>query len=257
MCLYYTWLHYSIQPVNDKPIVNFSIDFNWQLALFSGFFFVLFVKLGLWQLERATEKEDLIAGETMRRNLPPVLFDELPKDVRHLSGTLVRLNGEYVPDRFFLLDNRVLKGKVGFEVLVPYRQSSGELALVNRGFVPMGRTREDAPVIPALITSTIADGSLYIAVENSFIFQEESIAAAGWPRIVQTSDPLVLQRFIGEGFYSHLFRLIESDPNALPRYWPTTIMLPVKHRGYALQWFTMALVLALAFAFSTFRRNDD
>jgi cytochrome oxidase assembly protein ShyY1 len=237
--------------------VNTSIDFNWKLALFSGFFFVLFVNLGLWQLERATVKEDLIAEAAARRNLPPVLFEKLPKDASSLSGTVVRLNGDYVPDRIFLLDNRVLKGRVGFEVLVPYRVAGGELALVNRGFVPMGRTREETPVIPSLITSEIADGILHIAVENSFIPKEEAVEAAAWPRIVQTVDPLVLQEFMGEDLYPHLFRLTESDPNALPRFWPTSVMLPVKHRGYALQWFTMALVIAVAFSFSTFRKNDD
>jgi cytochrome oxidase assembly protein ShyY1 len=255
--MYYTWLHDALQPLDEKQIVNTSIDFNWKLALFSAFFFVLFVNLGLWQLERAAEKEDLIAEEATRRNQPPVLFNELPKDARHLSGTVVRLKGEYVPGRFFLLDNRVLKGKVGFEVLVPYRESGGVLALVNRGFVPMGRTREETPVIPSLITGTIADGTLYIAVENSFMPKEDTTEATDWPRIVQTSDPLVLQQIIGEDLYPHLFRLTESDPNALPRFWPTTVMLPVKHKGYALQWFTMALVIAMAFTFFTFRQNDD
>ena len=233
------------------------MDFNWKLALFSGFFFILFVNLGLWQLERATEKEDLMAEQAIRRNLPPVVFNELPKDANDLSGTVVRLKGEYVPGRIFLLDNRVLKGKVGFEVLVPYRESGGVLVLVNRGFVPMGRTREETPVIPSLITSAITDGSLYIAVENSFIPAAETIETVDWPRIVQTSDPLDLQQLIGEDLYPHLFRLTESDPNALPRFWPTTIMLPVKHKGYALQWFTMALVIAMAFTFFTFRKNDD
>jgi cytochrome oxidase assembly protein ShyY1 len=255
--MHYTWLHDALQPLDEKQIVNTSIDFNWKLALFSGFFFILFVNLGLWQLERAAEKEDLITEEANRRNQPPVLFNELPRDAHHLSGTVVRLKGEYVPGRIFLLDNRVLKGKVGFEVLVPYRESGGVLALVNRGFVPMGRTREETPVIPSLITSTFAAGSLYISVENRFIAEEENIEVANWPRIVQTGDPLVLQQLIGEDFYPHIFRLTESDPNALPRFWPTTIMLPVKHKGYALQWFTMALVIAMAFTFFTFRQNDD
>jgi cytochrome oxidase assembly protein ShyY1 len=217
----------------------------------------LFVNLGLWQLERATEKEDLMAEQAIRRNLPPVVFNELPEDVHHLSGRVVRLKGEYVPGRIFLLDNRVLKGKVGFEVIVPYRESGGVLVLVNRGFVPMGRTREETPVIPSLITSTIADGSIYMTVRNSFMPEEETTEAADWPRIVQAGDPLVLQQFIGEDLYPHLIRLTESDPNALPRFWPTTVMLPVKHKGYALQWFTMALVIAMAFAFFTFRKNDD
>jgi cytochrome oxidase assembly protein ShyY1 len=255
--MHYTWLHDALQPLDEKQIVNTSIDFNWKLALFSGFFFILFVNLGLWQLERAAEKEDLITEEANRRNQPPVLFNELPRDAHHLSGTVVRLKGEYVPGRIFLLDNRVLKGKVGFEVLVPYRESGGVLALVNRGFVPMGRTREETPVIPSLITSTFAAGSLYISVENRFIAEEETIEVANWPRIVQTGDPLVLQQLIGEDLYPHIFRLTESDPNALPRFWPTTIMLPVKHKGYALQWFTMALVIAMAFTFFTFRKNDD
>ena len=121
----------------------------------------------------------------------------------------------------------------------------------------MGRTRKETPVIPSLRTSTFADGSLYIHEKNRFIAEEETIEVTGWPRIVQMGDPLVLQQLIGEDLYPHLFRLTESDPNALPRFWPTTIMLPVKHKGYALQWFTMALVIAMAFTFFTFRKNDD
>lgn len=227
------------------------------MAIFSGLFFVLFIKLGFWQLERATEKEELISAEEIRRSQPPVLFDQLPNDVRNLSGTPVRLKGAYLDDRIFLLDNRVLKGKVGFEVLIPYRVENGQLVLINRGFVPMARTRDISPEIPSLTASSIAEGGLYIGAKNSFMPEEVPTDKIEWPRIVQTSDPLVLQQIVGEDLYPYLFRLNEADSNALPRYWPTTMILPVKHRGYALQWFSMALAISVAFAFFTFRRHDD
>jgi surfeit locus 1 family protein len=52
-------------------------------------------------------------------------------------------------------------------------------------------------------------------------------------------------------------RLDETTPSALPRYWPVTSMSPEKHRGYAVQWFLMAIAVIIAFGYFTFRSDPD
>ncbi len=229
--------------------------FNWKITLFSVVFLGVFLKLGFWQLDRAAEKERLVQQRQSSAGREPALLEETgPAEV--VSGLVVRLIGEYEDDHLFLLDNRVLKGKVGFEVLVPFRTGKDRLVLVNRGFVPMGRTRETLPGIPPLKRFGTATGRIYIEERSAF----EPVMTAEdsrWPRIVQGSNPALLQDMLGESLYPYVVRLMPDDPNALPRYWPDTNMSPGKHRGYALQWFTMALVIIMAFLYFTFRSSDD
>lgn len=237
--------------------MNRSIEFNWKLCVFSVVFFVLFIRLGFWQLDRGVEKEALIITEQQRLNQAPVEFRDLPEDVLALSSLPVQLTGGFLTDRFFLLDNRVLNGKVGFEVLVPFREQGGQLVLVNRGFVQMGRRRDGLPQIPELTELADVSGRIYVGSLNKFAPDELSGSTRKWPRIVQTSDPAVLQQFIGEPFYPYVVRLKLGDSNALPRFWPVTLISPAKHHGYALQWFTMALTILIAFLYFTFRNRDD
>ena len=218
---------------------------------------MVFMKLGFWQLERASEKEVLIAEHEARRTLSPVPISDVPAVTGDLSGLPVLLKGQYEGEKFFLLDNRVLSGRVGFELLLPFRIDSGQLVLVNRGFVVMGRTRDEIPVIPALKPVEIAEGNIYLAQNSLFSLTEDSSEVTRWPRIVQQSNPEILQALLGEPLYPHVVRLKFNDPNALPRYWPTTVMQPEKHRAYATQWFAMAFTITLAFAFFSFRKPDD
>jgi surfeit locus 1 family protein len=49
-----------------------------------------------------------------------------------------------------LLDNRVFNGTAGYHVLTPLKIEGGQMAiLVNRGWVAVGRTREEIPLPPA------------------------------------------------------------------------------------------------------------
>ena len=237
--------------------MNRSFLFDWKMALFSGIFFSLFIVLGFWQLDRASEKEVIIAADETRRNQSPVPITDAPSGTGKLNGLPVLLHGQYETGRFFLLDNRVLGGKVGFELLLPFRLSSGQLVLVNRGFVVMGRTRDETPFIPELKAVTVVEGNLYLGQHNRFSLREDGSEETSWPRIVQDSDPEILQRMLGENLYPHVVRLKFDDPNALPRYWPTTVMQPLKHEGYAFQWFAMAVAITLAFTFFSFSKLDD
>ena len=61
----------------------------------------------------------------------------------------VRAEGRYEPERQVLLDNMPSQaGFPGFRVLTPFRREGSErLLLVDRGWVPLGATRQDLPPV--------------------------------------------------------------------------------------------------------------
>ncbi len=120
-------------------------------------FFVLFVALGTWQVERRVWKLDLIARVEQRVHAPPTAAPgpaEWPNvtaaadEYRHvaISGTLL--------DDSQTLVQAVTDLGAGYWVLTPLRLADGSVVLVNRGFVQAddrGRVRPGAavPSVPA------------------------------------------------------------------------------------------------------------
>ena len=97
---------------------------------------LLFVRLGLWQLDRLDEKQarnDLIAARA----------DGEPVDVREVVGTdeaeyrRVTATGTYEPDGEVTIRNRSLQGTVGRHVVTPLVQGDGTWLYVNRGWIAL------------------------------------------------------------------------------------------------------------------------
>ena len=161
--------------------------------------------------------------------------------------------GNYLDEGTLLLDNIVLNGKVGFEVVQLFADDSGHHLLVNRGFVPMGRTRDDPVGIPLAESNHLEIfGRIYRPESTPVILAPEIIDFDSFPVIVQQVDAKILSNRLKKNIYPHIVRLNEGEEGALPRFWPDTVMPPEKHRGYAVQWFTMALAVVIAWLFFSF-----
>ena len=239
---------------------DFNWDFNWKVSFFALACLLLFLGLGNWQLDRAQEKTLLLARQEARASQPAQGMGALPLS-GDLAGLPVRLTGELDGKAIFLLDNRVLDGRVGFEVHQVFHDVSGLALLVNRGFVPQGRTRNDPVTIPPVTNPTgELRGRVYQSVARGRVRQGESMSRAEFPLVVQHIDQVQFGDLLGIELYPHVIRLEEGEPGALPRYWPVTVMQPARHRAYAVQWFAMALAVTIAWGFFSFRKmdkNDD
>ena len=222
--------------------------------MFAGLCFILFVNLGLWQLTRADEKRELLAEREMLATQPPVPVSDLAGDVA--DGLRIRLNGQF-GDETWLLDNRVLDGAVGFEVLQVFRDVTKREFVVNRGFVPAGRTREELPVIPEVPANVSIVGKLKAFTPGVLIGEAPVMPWEGEPVVVQQADTLELSESSGRHFFRHIVLLDENQPGALPRYWPDTVMLPAQHHGYAVQWFAMAIAVIVVWGFFTWRKTNE
>ena len=77
-----------------------------------------------------------------------------------------------------------------------------------------------------------------------------------WPMVSQTKSPSVTQAAYDKQF-SNMVLILEPGSLFLNEYIALTpfVITPTKHYGYALQWFTMSLVLAGMFMYAIKRES--
>lgn len=222
---------------------------NWRIALFSAAFLSLFLWLGFWQLERAGEKREMLAIAEQQANSDG---KEVTSGDTVVNGDMITSSGEFTTTPVFYLDNKVLDGRVGYEVVQLFKGDNGTNYLVNRGFVAGGLTRDDLPDVPRFNRATQRiRGQAYLTELSE---PEENITD-GHPTVIQVIKPDSLSERLGLTLFTHTLRLHESHPDALPRHWPVTTMSPDRHLGYALTWFSMAIAIMIAFAMTVIKRQ--
>ena len=132
--------------------------------MFSAVLLPMFLALGWWQLQRADEKT-AIANQWQERQQqsprPLLLIDaKEPQDWAYLP---VQLSGEFDPDHYFLLDNRIHQGKFGYEVLaIMTLADSKQAVLVNRGWVAADSSRQTLPKIDPIDGRQTVQGHVYV-----------------------------------------------------------------------------------------------
>jgi surfeit locus 1 family protein len=220
------------------------------IALFSG--------LGVWQLQRAAEKRAVIASLEDERRPFLARLPRTPAALEDAARRRVRIAGRFEPDRQFLLDNRILEGRPGFDVLTPMLLDDGRRVLVDRGWVAAGPDREPVQAVGLGDDQrTTVEGRLWLP-EAGIALGAAVAPGETWPRLVTRVDFTALETALGErlvpavirahGDASWLFRPRDLQPR----------FGPMRHYGYAFQWFALALtVLAVACILEWRRRRMD
>ncbi|MCM0613944.1 SURF1 family protein [Marinobacter sediminum] len=230
-------------------------QFDWKLLVFAGVFLPLLIGLGLWQLDRAGQKQQML--DQWQQDAAVLAWPELAAQGLD-SGRPMTLTGMY-GDHSWLLDNRTRDGIPGYEVLTAFHPLEGPPVLVNRGWIQAPRTREQLPVFdtPEGIFSLAGRLSDY---PQPPVLGEQPMAKHGWPRRVQSLPREVALKEI-PGLPDSVVRLADSDqPGALRADWTPDLMGPQTHYGYAAQWFALALALTILTVVASYRKtgaNND
>jgi len=211
--------------------------------------FPLLVGLGVWQLHRAEWKQGLIDADAMRAGLPAVDLETLLPVTAVDQYRRVSVKGRYDLDHQLLLDNRIWQGHPGYEVLTPLRPSTGGAAvLVDRGWVPASPDRSILPEVPGVTDEVRVLATVKLPPQKVFRLADTEEAQHGWPRVVQQPEPARLQQLLGYPLLPVLLLLDRDAEYGFQRDWkPVYGVTPDKHRAYALQWMTLALVLVLIY----------
>ena len=218
------------------------------------------VGLGIWQLERASWKQGLIDDQAERAQQAPVLLELLLERDEALQYRPVAVRGYYDLEHQLLLDNRTHQGYAGYHVLTPLLLGNrGRAVLVNRGWVPVGEYRARLPELPGPVDEIVVNASIKLPPEKFFRLGATEEVNEGWPKVVQQMKLPQLEQQLGYSLLPVVLLQDPADEYGFVREWQAVYGVnPDKHRAYALQWFTLALVLlAIYIGVNTKRITDE
>ncbi|WP_232281715.1 SURF1 family protein [Vibrio furnissii] len=216
----------------------------WVGAVLTVVVFALLVKLGFWQLARGEEKLHLETRLAARAQMAPLsLATALERyPMAELTGLRVTVTLDPHSDATFLLDNQTFDGKVGYLAYQLAKQQDGHWMLIERGFVPAGNDRRVLPQVDWLTEPQTLTGRLYARSTNPF--SDALGLEAGNPHRIQNLNVEALSQWLGTPILPVAFQPQQANW-PYPQPWQPLAMSAQKHFGYALQWFTMAAVLAV------------
>ena len=243
--------------VADYPARFKSLNYRfWLVALAALIGAGVTLRLGLWQLSRADQKQAIQASIERQSILPPLdsatLATSMPDAPVDLLHRRVQLQGRWLAGHTVFLDNRQMVGNPGFYVLTPLQLlPAGPTVVIQRGWVQRNFT--DRSVLPAVDTP---DG--VVSVQGRIAPAPAKLYEFDGAQVGKIRQNLELTRFGTElGLPLATFTVMQSDPlgDGLLRDWPAINSGVEKHFGYAFQWFALcALIVCLYLWFQVIRR---
>jgi surfeit locus 1 family protein len=215
------------------------------LLLMSGL-----VRLGIWQMGRAQEKANLQLSYMAAAELPPTPIDSVPVagiefDRMQHQSRRISMTGHYLNDETVYLLYQSYMDQSGYEVITPFMVDDLDLVvMVSRGWQAIADPAVLQQVLPAVSGNITLEGQIYIPEE----FQTSPtgpVTAAHWPLQVRYLNPAELAPLFEADMFPYPVRLMEKQPGVLTRHWPGIVVDGGQNFSYALQWFAMALAVAI------------
>ncbi|KTC98954.1 SURF1 family protein [Legionella geestiana] len=203
--------------------------------------FALLVRLGIWQLARADEKERIEAAQAHAQVQTPALW--APDDAAPSQFAPFSVSGHFLPP-VFLLDNQHHQHQFGYRVLSPFQAEGGNILLVDRGWVPGDVSRKTFPQVKTALHMRTVEGYAWYPSPKQWVLGAavESVAD-GKVTLLEREDPALVSELLHKSVYPFIMRQNPAESGGFVREWPVVSMPPARHRAYALQWFGLALVV--------------
>lgn len=234
---------------------KFRFTPSWITVSLATLFFLLFLRLGFWQIHRADEKTKMISAQTTQEHLKPVPWS--PNQKLPLQYERIKLEGNYL-SQVFLLDNQHHQHQFGYDVLTPLELANGSVIVVDRGWIPGDTTRRIFPNIQIPKELIQLQGSVYFPSKNQWVLGPVLEEKENKTIILERLDEQLISQLLQKVVYPFIIRLDKQDTHGFVREWVTVSMPPQRHLAYALQWFAMAVVILIIFvALNLKKRNED
>lgn len=217
----------------------------------------MFVALGAWQSGKGERLAQALAQRAQRGQLGPLTVTGQPLEAQAVQDAPLRVVGTYDAAHQIFLDNRQHDGQPGVHVITPLKiEGTDTFILVNRGWVgwQLGRT-----VLPVVATptgrvdltglATVPSTKKFFLMPDHADERPQLWARLDMPRFAtllgHPLQPVVLQQTGGDA------------PDSLIRQWEPPEDRVAKHRGYAFQWYGMAVVLLTLALATAFRKSGQ
>lgn len=225
---------------------------GWIPSLAAVAFIALTIALGNWQTRRAEEK--LEAGRLLDEAArgPALEVPAQHVDAAAFDRHRVATRGTFLARDTFFLDNKVLRGTVGYQVVTPLKpEGRGEAVLINRGWIAAGE-RSRLPEVPTPEGMQTVEG---LAVVPGTRFLELAPDAESG-RLRQNLVIAREEKRLGMSLQPFVIEQTSDARDGLARAWERPDLGVDRHRGYALQWYSFAALAAILYVVLGFRRSD-
>ena len=252
------------------PSSNFSILKRIKISLsnislpwliFTVIIFSGLLKLGIWQSERAIEKElrleKMVELEQQSAlSLAEVLnLKATNTDLDYINDFPITIDGNFNPDIVFLLDNQTHNNSLGYRVYQVV--TVGEYSiLVNLGWIQGSINRQDIPKVEALVGQYNFTGHVRF-IEKGMMLMKQELTPNKSPLRVQQIDLENFSTLIGTQLLPFVVYLDKNEVLGFEKNWQPIVMPPEKHRAYAFQWFSLAAAWLLLMIWASYRFGQD
>ena len=217
----------------------------WLIQIAAFALIILFISLGLWQIERGNFKREL--KETADNiSVTDALY--LPiNDPTKWRNKHIKFYGHYWPERQFLLDNQVRDQLPGYNVLTPFFvEKYKSWVLVDRGWIAQEDGRAQLPIVDVSNADRTITGQIYVPYQAAFTLGDIAEGEdSGWPRRIQFVDYIQLADRLGVELQAFTVRLDPRQPSGYRRDWLNVQLPAAKHYAYAFQWFALAVAVVM------------
>jgi surfeit locus 1 family protein len=196
------------------------------------------VRLGFWQWHRGRDREAeaqrFAAGAATLVPLADASTRALPL-YQH-----VRAQGTLDAAHQFLLDNRSLGGRAGYEVLTPLRRAGAATLLIDRGWVPFGGSRRVLPQVRLEAPGEVSLTGTLANLPSAGLALGRAAPQGEWPQVTSFPDMAQLQAALNEPLEARILWLDADAPYGYARDWHVPGISPLRHFSYAIQWWCFA-----------------
>lgn len=243
---------------------QFSLNFgsrcfapSLKLSIITLVLFCILVYLGIWQIQRALYKNNLLQTLQSRvqetpKELSVISEPSLEKDrFKHID-----VEGVFLNNFTFLLDNQMLDHKPGFRVLTVLQSPRLEKwLLIDLGWIPLGNSRAELPDIPIIYGVKKINGIINTISCGTVLQADDTETNNTWPNVIQNLDYSYIESKLRHPVYEFVIQIQAADFNYFP-YPPIDYGFNSdKNWGYAFQWFIFALLVLLYYLINSIKRR--
>ena len=208
------------------------------------------IALGNWQARRAEEKRALGAEVDQALKAAPIEISATLVENKNLLLKRVAARGEFVAERTLFLDNKIRRGRVGYEVITPLKLARSSLhVLVNRGWIEAPRSRDVLPEVRTPAGETRVEGLALERLPHALQLKEDLQG-----RVRQNVDLGAFAAETGLALQPIVIEQRSDSGDGLLREWPRADAGIERHESYALQWYLLAALAVILAAVLSFRR---
>jgi len=204
------------------------------------------IALGFWQLDRSQQKLE-VRNQIERASVAEqIIVADVLLDPEAVKFRSLQTQGSFDQLPTLLIDNKIYRGEAGYHVVAPFRPAGSDVrVLVNLGWVPWGTDRTVLPSVPPPAGDLRIDGRAVIPAAEYFQLQAQ--APDPKTRVWQNLDLDQYRTTVDFEVQPFVLELAtESTVSDYKREWRNYDDGWVdRHKGYAFQWFGLAITLVV------------